>query len=43
MKNTNGLIRQYIRKGSNLNTYTDEYISEITQRLNHHPQEKTQI
>jgi IS30 family transposase len=34
-ENTNGLIRQYIRKGSDLSIYTDEYISEITQRLNH--------
>lgn len=34
-ENTNGLIRQYVRKGSDLNDYTDAYIAEITQRLNH--------
>ena len=39
-ENTNGLIRQYIRKGSDLNAYTDEYISEITQRLNHRPRKR---
>ncbi|WP_291374215.1 IS30 family transposase, partial [Acinetobacter sp. UBA6720] len=39
-ENTNGLIRQYIKKGSNLNAYTDEYISEITQRLNHRPRKR---
>ncbi|TCB54233.1 IS30 family transposase [Acinetobacter terrestris] len=39
-ENTNGLIRQYIRKGSDLNDYTDAYIAEITQRLNHRPRKK---
>ncbi|WP_067656902.1 IS30 family transposase [Acinetobacter sp. TGL-Y2] len=39
-ENTNGLIRQYIRKGSDLNNYTDEYISEITKRLNHRPRKR---
>lgn len=39
-ENTNGLIRQYIKKGSDLNAYTDEYISEITQRLNHRPRKR---
>ncbi|MFC6167929.1 IS30 family transposase [Acinetobacter terrestris] len=39
-ENTNGLIRQYIRKGSDLNQYTDEYISEITQRLNQRPRKR---
>ena len=39
-ENTNGLIRQYIRKGSNLNDYSDEYIAEITYRLNHHPRKR---
>ncbi|WP_265935869.1 hypothetical protein [Acinetobacter johnsonii] len=28
---------QYIKKGSDLSIYTDEYISQITQRLNHRP------
>ena len=39
-ENTNGLIRQYIKKGSDLNDYTDEYISEITQRLNCRPRKR---
>ncbi|WP_425919324.1 IS30 family transposase [Acinetobacter sp. TSRC1-2] len=39
-ENTNGLIHQYIRKGSNLNDYTDEYIAEITNRLNHRPRKR---
>ena len=39
-ENTNGLIRQYIRKGSDLNGYTDAYIAEITQRLNHRPRKR---
>lgn len=34
-ENTNGLIRQYIRKGSDLRDYSDDYITEITHRLNH--------
>lgn len=39
-ENTNGLIRQSIRKGSDLNDYTDEYIAEITQRLNQRPRKR---
>ena len=39
-ENMNGLIRQYIRKGSDLNDYTDAYIAEITQRLNHRPRKR---
>ncbi|HJF27826.1 MAG TPA: IS30 family transposase [Acinetobacter lwoffii] len=39
-ENTNGLIRQYIRKGSDLNDYTDAYIAEVTQRLNHRPRKR---
>ncbi|QGA10541.1 IS30 family transposase [Acinetobacter wanghuae] len=39
-ENTNGLVRQYIRKGSDLNQYTDEYISEITARINHRPRKR---
>ncbi len=39
-ENTNGLIRQYVRKGSDLNDYTDAYIAEITQRLNHRPRKR---
>ncbi|WP_143223893.1 IS30 family transposase [Acinetobacter sp. ANC 3903] len=39
-ENTNGLIRQYIRKGSDLNDYADAYIAETTQRLNHRPRKR---
>lgn len=39
-ENTNGLVKQYIRKGSDLNHYTDEYISEITNRINHRPRKR---
>lgn len=39
-ENTNGLIRQYIKKGSDLNMYTEAYIAEITQRLNHRPRKR---
>jgi IS30 family transposase len=39
-ENTNGLIRQYIRKGSDLNDYADAYIAEITRRLNHRPRKR---
>jgi len=39
-ENTNGLIRQYVRKGSDLNDYTDAYIAAITQRLNHRPRKR---
>jgi len=39
-ENTNGLIRQYVSKGSDLNDYTDAYIAEITQRLNHRPRKR---
>lgn len=36
-ENTNGLIRQYVPKGSDLTPLTDEYIQYITQRLNSRP------
>ena len=39
-ENTNGLIRQYIRKGSDLKEYSDDYITEITHRLNHRPRKR---
>ncbi|MEG2748754.1 MAG: IS30 family transposase, partial [Acinetobacter sp.] len=39
-ENTNGLIRQYIRKGSDLSSYSDDYIAEITRRLNHRPRKR---
>jgi len=34
-ENTNGLIRQYIKKSSDLKMYKDVYISETIQRLIH--------
>ena len=39
-ENTNGLIRQYILKGSDLNDYSDQYIEEITKKLNHRPRKR---
>lgn len=39
-ENTNGLIRQYIKKGSDLNDYTNEYIAEVTDRLNQRPRKR---
>ncbi|MEG2271132.1 MAG: IS30 family transposase [Acinetobacter sp.] len=39
-ENTNGLIRQYIRKGSDLSNYSEDYIAEITRRLNHRPRKR---
>lgn len=39
-ENTNGLIRQYIRKGSDLNHYSDQYIEEITAKLNQRPRKR---
>lgn len=39
-ENTNGLIRQYILKGSDLNDYSDQYIEEITAKLNYRPRKR---
>lgn len=39
-ENTNGLIRQYIKKGHDLNQYIDEYISKNNQRFNHRPRKR---
>lgn len=36
-ENFNGLLRQYIRKGTDLRTVTDKQISEIEQALNARP------
>jgi IS30 family transposase len=36
-ENTNGLIRQYVPKGSNIRTLTDEQIEHIMDRLNNRP------
>lgn len=36
-ENTNGLIRQYIPKGTDFSTLTDEYIAEVEWKLNNRP------
>lgn len=36
-ENTNGLIRQYIPKGTSIDDYSDRYIKEIQHRLNRRP------
>ncbi|MCJ7693118.1 MAG: IS30 family transposase, partial [Sedimentisphaerales bacterium] len=36
-ENTNGLIRQYVPKGSDIRTLTDEQIEHIVDRLNNRP------
>ena len=36
-ENTNGLIRQYVPKGSDIRTLTDEQIEQIMDRLNNRP------
>ena len=35
--NTNGLIRQYIPKGTDFSELTDEMLAEIEWKLNHRP------
>ncbi|KAA6320922.1 hypothetical protein EZS27_029365 [termite gut metagenome] len=37
---TNGLIRQYIRKGTDFNLYTDEFIKQVQNKINRRPREK---
>lgn len=39
-ENTNGLIRQYILKGSDLDDYSDQYIENITTKINHRPRKR---
>jgi IS30 family transposase len=39
-ENTNGLIRQYIPKGSDFNDYSDDYIQQIQNKLNRRPRKK---
>ena len=36
-ENTNGLLRQYFPKGSNLSIYTQEQLNEVALRLNGRP------
>lgn len=36
-ENTNGLIRQYIPKGTSMDDYSDQYIKEIQHKLNSRP------
>ena len=36
-ENMNGLARQYIPKGSDLDLYSEEYIAEVEWKLNHRP------
>ncbi len=39
-ENTNGLIRQYFRKGTSFNSITDEMLEFVMERLNHRPRKK---
>ena len=39
-ENMNGLIRQYIRKGTSLEDIDDEYIEMIQEKLNNRPRKK---
>ena len=36
-ENTNGLIRQYIPKGKDIDHLSDEYVAEIIERINKRP------
>ena len=40
IENTNKLIRQYIPKGTNINTMTDTLITKIQKKINRRPREK---
>ena len=40
VENTNKLIRQYIPKGTNINTITDTLITKIQKKINRRPREK---
>lgn len=36
-ENTNGLVRQYLKKGSCFSDVTDEYLNKLASDLNHRP------
>ena len=40
VENTNKLIRQYVPKGTNINTITDTLITKIQKKINRRPREK---
>ena len=40
VENTNKIIRQYIPKGTNINTITDTLITKIQKKINRRPREK---
>ena len=42
-ENTNGLIRQYIPKGTDFSKLTDEMLAEIEWKLNHRPRKVTRL
>jgi len=39
-ENTNGLIRQYIPKGTNFSGITDEFVSWVENKLNNRPRKR---
>ena len=39
-ENTNGLVRQYIPKGTNFDTLSDEYIQYVQEKLNRRPRKR---
>jgi IS30 family transposase len=39
-ENTNGLIRQYIPKGKDIDTLSDEYVAEIVEKINNRPRKR---
>ena len=41
--NTNGLIRQYIPKGTDFSELTDEKLAEIEWELNHRPRKSLEL
>jgi hypothetical protein len=38
-ENTNGLLRQYFPKGTDLSQFSQAYLNKIAKRLNQHPRE----